>query len=82
MSDIIADAIKHNKPGAKAADHDVSDEPSITSISTRQAVINNTIKTAMYDIEKNNIGNPKEEFAAKAKALRNIGRAAIAGATA
>jgi len=45
-------------------------------------MINNTMKTAMYDIEKNNINNPSEELAAKAAAVRNIGGAAIAGSAA
>ena len=40
------------------------------------------MKTAMYDIEKNNINNPEEELKGKASALRNIGGAAIAGSVA
>lgn len=36
----------------------------------------------MYDIEVNNVKNPKDELEAKLSAARNIGGAAIAGSVA
>lgn len=77
MSDIIAQAIENNKP--TPVGHDAAP---ISSITTKQALINNTMKTALYDIEKNNINNPAEELKGKASAVRNIGAAAIAGSVA
>jgi len=57
----------------------MEEAPWITAHSTKQAMVNNTMKTAMYDLEGANMSSQGNELQSKMVAVNAMGNAAALG---
>jgi hypothetical protein len=64
---------------AAASSFNMEEAPWISAHSTKQAMVNNTMKTAMYDLESANKDSPADELHSKMAAMNAMGNAAAAG---